>query len=146
MVFGRNYSKQFVSQMRHRTAVCDRKLRMIKPMSGFSVKSHFESKDPIVRQTYDELLKAVRRIGPVQEDPKKTSIHLNRVTALAGVATRKSHLILTLKSDRKLASPRVHRSEQTSAKRFHHEVKLSSPAEVDLELVGWLKEAYALSA
>jgi len=88
----------------------------------------------------------VRAFGPAVEDPKKTSIHINRRTALAGVATRKSHLVLTIKSDRKLSSPRIHKSEQTSASRFHHEVKLTSVADVDAELVGWLKDAYALSA
>jgi hypothetical protein len=28
----------------------------------------------------------------------------------------------------------------------HHEIKLSSPADGDEELIGWLKEAYTLSA
>jgi hypothetical protein len=70
---------------------------------------------------------------------------INR-TAFAGIATRKSAIILTIESDRKLASPRIHKSEQTSARRFHHEVKLTSPAEVDAELAGWLKAAYELSA
>ena len=56
------------------------------------------------------------------------------------------HLILTLKSDRKVTSPRIHKSEQVSAKRFHHEIKLTSPSEVDDELAGWLRQAYELSA
>src|SRR5260221_4857023 len=114
--------------------------------NGFAVKSHFEDKDPAVRQIYDRLLKAAKKFGPVGEEPKKTSIHLMNQTAFAGVATRKSALVLTIKSDRKLSSPRIHKSEQTSARRFHHEVKLTSPAEVDAELVKWLKDAYALSA
>jgi hypothetical protein len=53
---------------------------------------------------------------------------------------------LTIKSDRKLTSPRIHKTERVSARRFHQEVKLTSPVEVDDELIGWLKEAYALSA
>jgi Domain of unknown function (DUF5655) len=118
---------------------------MSTPAGGFSVKSHFEGKDPVVRQIYDQLLKKSRQFGAVEEDPKKTSIHLNRVTAFAGIATRKSALILTIKSDRPLSSSRVHKSEQTSARRFHHEVKLTAPTDVDAELTGWLKEAYALS-
>ena len=118
---------------------------MKKPNSAFSVKSHFEDKDPAVRHTYDRLLKAVGKFGPVIEEPKKTSIHLLNQTAFAGVATRKSAIVLTIKSDRKLLAPRIHKSEQTSANRFHHEVKLTSPADVDLELVRWLKDAYALS-
>jgi hypothetical protein len=115
------------------------------PTNGFSVKSHFEGKEASVRQTYDRLLKNARQFGPVIEEPKKTSIHLVNRTAFAGVATRKSAIVLTIKSDRKLSSPRIHKSERTSANRFHHEVKLVSPVEVDAELVKWLKDAYALS-
>ena len=119
---------------------------MSKAIEAFTVASHFEGKAPVVFQIYKQLLKALRQFGPVVEEPKKTSIHLVNATAAAGVATRKEHLILTLKSDRSLISPRIHKTEQASAKRFHHQVKLSSPAEVDDELAGWLKEAYALSA
>ena len=111
----------------------------------FTIKSHFEGKDDSVRQIYDRLLRATGKFGPVFAEPKKTSIHLMNKTAFAGVATRKSAMVLTIKSDRKLASPRIHKSEQTSAKRFHHEVKLGSAAEVDAELVKWLQDAYALS-
>jgi Domain of unknown function (DUF5655) len=112
----------------------------------FTIKRHFQGKQPAVRQTYDRLLKAIRQMGPVVEEPKKTSIHLGNTTALAGVATRKDYLILTIKSERKLASPRVHKTEPLSVGRYHVEVKLAAPAEVDEELVGWLRAAYALSA
>ena len=112
----------------------------------FSVSSHFAGKEPVTRKIYDCLLKTSGKFGPVIEDPKKTSIHLVNRTAFAGVATRKSAVILTIKSDRKIASQRIHRSEQTSASRFHHEVKLTSPADVDSELAGWLRAAYEMSA
>jgi hypothetical protein len=115
------------------------------PPNGFTVKSHFEGKDAAVRQIYDRLLKATVKFGPVAEEPKKTSIHLVNKTAFAGIATRRSAMVLTIKSDRKISNPRIHKSEQTSAQRFHHEVKLASPAEVDSELVRWLKDAYELS-
>lgn len=113
---------------------------------SFSVRSHFENRDTVVRQIYDCLVKGSKKFGRVVEEPKKTSIHLVRKTAFAGVATRKNALILTIKSDRNLISPRINKSEQTSANRFHHEAKLTSPAEVDAELLKWLEDAYALSA
>lgn len=119
---------------------------MNKGIREFTIDSHFVGRDPIVRAIYEHLKKAIKPFGPIVEEPKKTSIHIVNRTALAGVATRKGHLILTIKSDRKLASPRIHKSEQTSASRFHHEVKLISPADVDEELAGWLKAAYLLSA
>ncbi len=118
---------------------------MVTPTNTFTLKSHFEGRDASVRQIYDRILKSARKFGRVGEEPKKTSIHLVNRTAFAGVATRKSALILTIKSDRRLSSSRIHKSEQTSASRFHHEIKLTSTADVDSELVKWLRDAYALS-
>jgi hypothetical protein len=112
----------------------------------FSVKSHFDGKDAVTKTMYERLLKGAKKFGRVIEDPKKTSIHLVNKTAFAGVATRNKAIVLTIKSDRELSSPRIHKSEQTSARRFHHEVKLISVAEVDAELLGWLKSAYELSS
>src|SRR6266700_5047284 len=129
-----NWGKAYI--FRHENA-------MTKTDDAFTVESHFEGKDS-VRRIYDRLLKEARRFGPVIEEPKKTSIHLVNRSAFAGVATRQHALILTIKSDRNLSSPRIHKSEQTSAKRFHHQVKVNSPAAVDSELVNWLKDAYAL--
>jgi hypothetical protein len=119
---------------------------MKKPNGEFSVKSHFQNKDKVVREIYERLLRKVGQCGTVSEDPKKTSIHLVNRTAFAGVATRKAAINLTIKGDHALSSSRVTKSEQVSAHRFHHEVKLTSLADIDSELIGWLTEAYKLSA
>ena len=110
-----------------------------------SVKDHFVNKDPSVRTLYDQLLSILQTFGPVAEDPKKTSIHLNRKSALAGVETRKDYLLLNIKSDHQIQSPRIEKAERISAKRFHHKVRISSPKDLDEELKIWLKEAYLLS-
>lgn len=112
----------------------------------FSVECHFENRSPVVREIYDNILTQSRKFGPVEEDPKKTSIHLNRRTAFAGIQTRREFLILTVKSDRDLDSHRVSKREQTSANRWHHEIKLHAPGDVDPEIVSWLEAAYSLSA
>ena len=106
---------------------------------------HFEGKDAIVRSIYDRILSEARKFGPVVEEPKKTSIHLVNKSAFAGVVTRKSALILNIKSAAPIKDARFKKSEQISASRFHQEVKLSSADEVDGKLVGWLREAYTLS-
>jgi len=118
---------------------------MKKTDSGLAVTTHFQDKDKVVREIYDRLLSRVEQCGPVIEEPKKTSIHLVNRTAFAGVATRKAAINLTIKGDHKLSSSRISKTEQVSANRFHHEVKLKSPGVVDAELMGWLKAAYALS-
>jgi hypothetical protein len=112
---------------------------------AYSVSDHFVNKDPVVRTLYDQLVSLLRRFGPIEEDPKKTSIHLNRKSALAGVETRKDGLLLNIKSNHQIKSPRIEKTEQVSAKRFHHKVRISSPNDFDEELKTWLKEAYLLS-
>ena len=110
-----------------------------------TVDSHFKGKDPSVRATYARLLEAARALGPVVEEPKKTSIHLMRDTAFAGVATRRSALVLTLKSATDIRSPRIAKRGQTSAHRWHLDVRLDKPGDVDRQVVGWLSAAYELA-
>lgn len=110
-----------------------------------TVQQHFDGKPQVVRDIYDTLLAVSREWGPVEEDPKKTSIHLNRNSAFAGVSTRLAHLIVTVKSTSNIASPRMKKREQASANRWYCEIKLSSPDEIDHELIDWLRQSYELS-
>lgn len=110
-----------------------------------TIDQHFHGKPEKLRTVYDRLVTAAEKFGPVGQDPKKTSIHLNRRTAFAGVAFRKGCIVLTITADGPIRSQRVFKSEQTSAQRFHHEVKLAAVKDVDAELRGWLKAAYDLS-
>jgi len=105
----------------------------------------FAGKDVTVRTIYSRLLEVLRTLGPFKEEPKKTSIHLVNVSGFAGVHPRKSFLYLNVRMDRPLRGERIAKSEQVSKNRFHNEVKITSPDEVDAELTGWLKEAYALA-
>jgi hypothetical protein len=111
-----------------------------------TVNEHFEDRASSVRATYAAILRAAKKLGPVDEEAKKTSIHLVRKTAFAGIATRKTALILTLKSDSDVASDRIGKREHVSANRWHLEVRLEEPKQVDRELVAWLKKAYDLAS
>lgn len=113
--------------------------------NGHTVKEHFENRASEVKATYSAILNAAKKLGPVKEEAKKTSIHLVRKSAFAGVATRKTALVLTLKSDADVTSKRIMKREQASANRWHLEIKLESPQQVDGELLGWLQKAYALA-
>ena len=104
----------------------------------------FAGKDATVLATYRRILDAVRPLGPFREEPKKTSIHLARTSGFAGVHPKKSALTLTIRTERPIASPRVAKAEQVSKNRYHNDLKLTAPHEVDAELIGWLEEAYAL--
>lgn len=110
-----------------------------------SIAPHFSNADPAVLATYRRIVAAARALGPVTEEAKKTSIHLVRHTAFAGVATRRSSLILTLKSATDIRHRRIAKREQTSANRWHVEVRLDDPAQVDRQLTDWIRAAYELA-
>ena len=67
-----------------------------------------------------------------------------RTVGFASVHPRKSYVYLNIRSDYPIASPRIAKTEQVSKNRFHNELKLTSPGEIDEELLGWLQDAYAL--
>jgi hypothetical protein len=111
----------------------------------YDVETHLAKREPNVRAAYEAIVRAAKTLGPVTEEAKKTSIHLVRRTAFAGISTRRSWLILTLKSDVDIASPRIAKREQVSAKRWHVETRIEAPAQVNQELKRWLRRAYDLS-
>ena len=110
-----------------------------------AIAAHFRDRAPNVVATYAALIQAAQALGPMTEEPKKTSIHLVRQSAFAGVATQRAALVLTLKSATDLTSSRVRRHERASAHRWHLEVRLTEPSEIDTELRRWLAAAYALA-
>jgi len=80
-----------------------------------TVSQHFVRKSDGVKATYERILKVASTFGEFSEDPKKTSIHLSRRTAFAGVATCKEALLLTVKAPQDIQSSRVRKHEQVSA-------------------------------
>lgn len=103
-----------------------------------------ETASPEALVLYRSVCLALRSLGPFREEVKKTSVHLARKSAFTGVHFRKSHLVLTLKAEAPIESPRVSKAEQVSKNRWHCEIKVESQAEVDAELLEWAKQAYEL--
>src|SRR4051812_39618982 len=74
----------------------------------------FAGKDLAVLETYRAILAALGVLGPYREEPKKTSIHLAKASGFAGVHPRKGYLILNIRTDGPIDSPRVVKREQFS--------------------------------
>ena len=101
---------------------------------------------PASRLLYKELLAALQSIGPFEVEVKKTSIHLVRGSAFAGVHPRKRYLLVTIKAAKPIRNPRIVKAEQVSKNRWHLDVKLVAAEEIDAQLLGWLQQAYGLCA
>jgi hypothetical protein len=104
------------------------------------------SASPAAQQLYGDLIRAIRTLGPYEEEQKKTSVHLVRASAFAGVQFRRQYLLVTIKSDAPIQSQRVTKLEQVSKNRWHSEVRVSSDADIDPQLLAWLRAAYDLCA
>jgi len=111
----------------------------------YTVDDLFAGKDAVVKEIYSQLLHELQEFGPVEEQPKKGSIHLAHGTGFAGVHPRKSYINLNIRSDQEIDSPRITKTEQVSRNRWHLNVKLESVSDIDPELLAWLKSAYELS-
>ncbi len=106
--------------------------------------SLFDKSDPAVRTTYDRLLIRVRRIGPVDAEQNKASIHLKGRATFADVRPLKSRLDVSIVSDTPITDPRVTKRDKISASRYHNTVPINSPHDIDAQLIDWLKRAYEL--
>ena len=60
---------------------------MSKSMEAFNVSSHFEGKAPVVFQIYKQLLKTLRRLGPVRPNPNGVAPHSPRLPYSATLGT-----------------------------------------------------------
>jgi hypothetical protein len=104
------------------------------------------SYEPEVHELYRALLLFCRDLGPFSVEEKKTSVHLVRKSAFAGVHPRRKHLVLTVKSASEIDSDRIFKSEQVSKSRWHHEIKLVDLKDLNPELLDWLRDGYNISA
>ncbi len=112
-------------------------------MAASSPRDLFASKG--AEAIYDAVVSRLRsRVGTVVEDPKQTCVHLlthKNGTAFAGIHPRKNAVMLTIRTQAPLKSPRVRKVEQVSRNRCHSDLVVSSIEEVDPELLGWLSTA-----
>jgi len=102
--------------------------------------------DPALAAIHAGLLGAVLGIGPHEIEDGKGSYLVRNGRAFLGVHPRRGGLLVNIVLDRGIHSERMAKVEQVSRARFHNELLLTSPQEVDHELVRWVREAYSLTA
>ena len=122
--------------------------RSTTPVVRAGANALFAGRSPQVIEVYERLTRVLRSVGPVTVETKKTSLHLIAGThgsAFVGVHPQKAAVLLNIRSVAPIESPRVRKVEQVSTHRFHNELLLTSPDDVNGELLRWLKAAYELA-
>lgn len=92
---------------------------------------------------FEALCERLAELGQFEVEEKKTSLHItNSRAAFLGVHPRKNGLRLNLVLPHQIESDRVVKAEKVSANRWHNEIDVAEPAQLDSELVEWIRKAY----
>ena len=110
--------------------------------SNVALDAHFTGREPQVVATFNRLLTAAEKAGPVTVVPEKTRIAFQVRMSFAAFTLKRrwvdGHVVLA----RRLESSRFTRIEVYSPRNVLHAFRLRTPEEVDVEVESWLAEAY----
>lgn len=109
------------------------------PSDDALVASHYAGRNAGLRPLYEAVIETVRGFGAdVEMAPKKTYVSLRRRRQFAQVGPAAGQLEVCLNLPGREATERLARTSGMAT----HRVRISPAAELDDELVGWLREAY----
>ena len=103
---------------------------------------HFRGRDPELRKIFDELVRRLRRLGPIEVDPVKTSINLTARYHVGAVTVRGTFLRLGFLSQKRIEDSRIVHFERLGPAKFGHSIILESIEDLDPVVMGWLAAAY----
>ena len=124
---------------------CGRRFAKARQWHSCEVKAleeHFRGRDPGLRDLFDELVRRLKKLGPVGVDPVKTSINLTARHHFGAVTVRGNFLRLGFLSEKRIADRRIVHFERLGPGKFGHSVVLESVEDLDDVVMGWLASAY----
>ncbi len=111
------------------------------------LESHFQGKDPLVRKTFNALLAALRKNGPVRVVSSKTRITFMVRMRFAGAYPQKSALPCGFTLLRPARHPTIRRAYRFPGTHLYaHELRLAHPSQIDAPLRRLQAEAYQVGA
>ena len=110
----------------------------------YSLKEHFEGKEPVVRGLYALLVETLERFGPIGIFPAKTRIVFQAEVQFAAAMPRIRWLDGYFWLSRQAVHPRIRKVEMGIFRDYGHMFRLSRPDDLDEELEDLLHEAYML--
>lgn len=111
----------------------------------FTISQFLEGKGPRARALFNEFGKLVRRCGPVELSPSKTSVGFMVQVRFAGVVrVSERGMTVSIGLPRRLSHVRIQPVEHPDSNWYVHYVRITKAVELDRELLGWLRESYRM--
>jgi hypothetical protein len=108
----------------------------------FSLEALFSGSAPGVLAAARKYVRLLESLGDVQVLPQKTRLVAVARVRFAGLYPRKNDFMASFALQRWLANPRIVKRIDYGARWRAHYVRITSAADLDDELRGWLQEAH----
>jgi hypothetical protein len=113
----------------------------------WTVEDHLRGKPPVPIAIYLRFVQLVAACGPFTYAVSKTTITFKGIRrGFAGAKPTTRGLTAYMDLQRVVEDPRIISSSPYTRRLFVHQVRLSSPEQLDDEFAGWIREAYAVGA
>ena len=110
--------------------------------SRTTLREHLAGKTPHGVTLFREFAKLVKRCGPVRVIPEKSRIAFQVRMSFAAVSLRRDRIVGHVVLARRLENPRFTKVETISPRNHVHSFCFTSRAQMDHEVLSWLREAY----
>jgi Domain of unknown function (DUF5655) len=109
----------------------------------FSVEKFLDSKGERARELFDRFESLIASCGPYEVAPAKTRVAFMGRVRFAGVSAISDRgMTIAFGLPRSLRSDRIRKIEQYGSGWYGHYLRITSPDQLDDELLGWLRESY----
>jgi hypothetical protein len=105
---------------------------------------HFIGKSPQIRALFNQVVAAVREIGPFRILPEKTRIAFQVRISFAQITPKSKWLDGHVVLARRWEHPRFRQIQTISPRNHVHTFRLTSPGHIDADFRSWLAEAYSV--
>jgi hypothetical protein len=104
----------------------------------------FAGRPPQIRELFEAVHAVISGFGPVTLVPYRDRVAFMERVRFAGVVPRNRWLEVKFWLPRRIESPRLGKVESLSPYTHIHALRIAALDEIDDELTGWLREAYAV--
>ena len=110
--------------------------------SRYTLREHLAGKTPHAVRLFREFAKLVKRCGRVRVIPEKSRIAFQVRMSFTAVSLRRDRIVGHVVLARRLENPRFTKVETISPRNHVHSFCFTSRAQMDKEVLSWLREAY----
>jgi predicted transport protein len=109
---------------------------------AMSVKAYYAGRPAVEREIFEAVRAHLESLGPVIVEPVSIGILFKGKRTFVELRPKTKWVALSFGLNRRVEHPRITRTTRTNIGRTYHAIRVTSPADVDDTVRGWLTESY----